>query len=125
MERPATVGAFCLDGEREKFSSQLPLHEGHRNRVDASSGVDLLTSTEGHPVWGRRYCHRISPNDGTLSIPEKESHVRFQLTQDSNHTVEREAQAVGDELWGNRSSLAGQLSNHEVSDLMVISCHEF
>ena len=64
------VGAFSLDRKGERFSSELPLHEGHRDRVYRSGGVNLLAAAESNMVWGNIHRHRIGPGNLALRVAE-------------------------------------------------------
>ena len=58
MQWLAAVGALGRHHNGQRFATQLPLHEGRRNRVDGSSCVSLLTSAKGDAV------RRLGSSDG-------------------------------------------------------------
>jgi len=70
MDWSLAVSTFGLNGKGERFSSELPLHEGHRDRVYRSGGVNLLAAAESNMVWGNIHRHRIRPGDLTLRVAE-------------------------------------------------------
>ena len=57
------VTTFGFDLKAQAFFSQLPLHEGRRNRVYCSSRINLLSRAESNPVRGGVNRHRICPGD--------------------------------------------------------------
>lgn len=89
---------LSLDGERESFLSQLPLHEGRRYRVDRSGGIDLLSGAEFDAVGRLIACHRISPGDCSLVIPKQESQVLFQIFENNPYSSFRQFHPLGDKL---------------------------
>ena len=50
VERRLAVGAFGLDGKRERLSSQLPLQQGRRNGAGRSSGAHGFAAAQGDVV---------------------------------------------------------------------------
>jgi hypothetical protein len=78
----SAVATFTLNGECYFVCSELPLHEGRRNRVDPSGSVDLLAGTECDAL--RRFVcrHRVCPGHGALFVAKEESQILFQLVQD-------------------------------------------
>jgi len=75
----SAMSAFGLDGKSQVLFSELPLHEGRRNRVDASGSVNFLAAAESDAVGGWLRSDGISPGHRPLLISEEESHVLFQL----------------------------------------------
>lgn len=70
MNRLARLSTGGLNGKGERFLSEMPLHEGRRDGVNRSSGVDLFAGAEGDTmrcVIGR---YRIGPGDGSLVVAE-------------------------------------------------------
>lgn len=73
----SAVSASSLEYECYLFFSQLPLHEGRRNRVDPSGSVDLLTGTKREAMGSRFDCHRVRPDYGTLFISIEKGQLLF------------------------------------------------
>jgi hypothetical protein len=67
-----TAGAFCLDGKRQQFVSELPLHEGRRNRVDRSGSVNALTAAERHALGRGCGRDRVGPQNCSRFVPVQE-----------------------------------------------------
>ncbi len=66
VDRLAAMATGSLDGEGQVFLAELPLHEGRRNRVDRSGGVEFFPRTERDLVGGFVHRHRVSPGHLTL-----------------------------------------------------------
>ena len=83
------MSAFRFDDKREPFVSQLPLHEGRRNRVNRSGRIDLLACAERDAMRRAVNRHRIGPRDRALLVPEDERHMLFQFVQDDVDPLDR------------------------------------
>lgn len=59
--RPGAVRTRRVDDRRQHPASQLPLHEGQRDRVNASSGVQGLAGDESHAMGCRGGGSGIGP----------------------------------------------------------------
>ena len=95
-----TMPAFRLDDKRQVFASQLPLHEGHCNRIERSSRVDLFARAEAHSMrcWGDG--DGISPRHSPLGISKQERLVSFQFIENIRHTRFGKPQFLRDALGG-------------------------
>jgi hypothetical protein len=124
MDGLVTMGTDRIDLAGDIFLSQLPLHEGRRNRVDRSSRVDLLAGVEPDAVRCRLSRHRISPNDLASLVAKEERHPFLQLVQDFLCPLPREAYLARDFLGRDRRPAAGKLQNDEIPDFVVIFPHK-
>ncbi len=86
MDRFATMRARRLDGKRQWLFSQLPLHEGRRNRVYRSSRVRLFAGAKGDVMGRLVHGHGIRPGDRALLVSEQKGHVLLQLVQYADHS---------------------------------------
>ena len=77
MQWLSTVRALGGYDDGQGFATQLPLHEGRRNRVDRSSRVPLLAGAKGNLMWRLSCGHGVGPGDRTMLVPEQEGHVLF------------------------------------------------
>jgi hypothetical protein len=75
------------------------LHEGHRNRVDRSSCVQLLASAEGYVMRRAFGGDRIRPDHRSLRVSANESHVLVQLIENALHPSHGQIQLFCDEFW--------------------------
>jgi hypothetical protein len=102
----------------------MPLHEGHRNRVDCSSCVHLFPCAEGYPVWGMFDRHWICPRDLPTFVPEQERHMLFQFVQYVSHLDQGQIQLLRDELWRQWFPDPRKLAYAKVTHLVMFLRHE-
>ncbi len=81
LHRTFAVGAFRVNPNDYLFLPQLPLHEGRRERVHRSSGIQPLPRFEDDSVRGFFHGHRVGPDDLPLLVPAKKGQVFLQLAQ--------------------------------------------
>ena len=67
------MGACRVNVKVYCFFSELPLHEGRRNRVDPSGGVNLLAATERDEMGCLFNSHRVRPGHSALFVSVKKS----------------------------------------------------
>ena len=92
--------AFRLDDKRQILASQLPLHEGHCNRVESSSRVDSFARAEAHSMrcWGDG--DGIRPRHSPSGISKQERPVSFQFIENVHHARLGKLHFLRDELGG-------------------------
>ena len=124
MDGLAAVATDCFDLETQVFLPELPLHEGRRDRVDRSGGVELFPRAESDLVGRLFHRDRVSPGHLALLIAEQEGQAVFQFLQDDLDPLERKIEALGDPLGRDRPAVARQLAHHQVTHGVVIGRHE-
>ena len=55
----------------------MPLHEGRRDSVLRSGGVEALPAAKGEPVRSRLGCNRIGPGYRALLVANQEKKMPF------------------------------------------------
>jgi hypothetical protein len=119
MHRSSTMRAFRFDGHRQRFFSQAPLHEGRRNRVFRSGGIDTFTSTEGQIMGGLVNRHRIRPGNHALGVPEQKRQMLLQVIQDSVHPAGWQIHMLCDVLYRQRLSYPREFSHYKIADQVM------
>jgi len=75
-------GATRPDRRRQGFVSEAPLHEGCRNRVLRSGGVEALPGGERHRMGRLVGGDGKGPMDVALPVSHEKEEVRFQFFED-------------------------------------------
>ena len=81
LQGPFAVSTFRVHLNDHFLPPQPPLHEGRRESVHRSGGVQLFPRVEGDPVRGFLHGHRIGPDDPSLFVPNQKSQMFFQILQ--------------------------------------------
>lgn len=123
-ELESGAGAPRPDRGRYRLVSEAPLHEGRRNRVLRSGGVDRLT--RGQLELVRRPLARDGkrPAHPALFVSHEKESLDLELVQDRLHSVETEASPLRNVLGRKRAPEPGKLGHREVPHAMVLLGHE-
>jgi len=118
------AGAPCPDRGRYRLVSEAPLHEGCRNRVLRSGGVDRLTRGQLELVRRPLARDRKRPAYTALFVAHEKEPLDLELFQDRLHAVEAETRPLRDVLGRKGAPEPGKLCYREVPHAMVLLGHE-
>jgi len=120
LELLATVGAGGFDFDLEEAVAQVPLHEGRRDRVLRSGGVESFSGAEDEMVLGRFDSDRKRPRDvGAVSAHEEKA-IALEIVHDVFDTLPGQPERIGDVADRDRPAESRQLSNDKVAHCMVL-----
>jgi hypothetical protein len=82
VQRPAAVGALGFDEAGYVLAADMPLHEGHCDRILRSGTVERFAGAQGDTVRGGLDGERKGPDHVAGLVADQEEQVRLQLAQD-------------------------------------------
>lgn len=118
------MSAFGGDRGGDSSSGEMPLHEGHGNRIDASGAEEPIPRVEGDAVGSGGRGNRIGPVDPLAVAPETEGEVSFQVVEDHGHPISPETGTGRDGFRSDGTPATSHLEHHEVANGVVIGRHE-
>jgi hypothetical protein len=124
VHRLSAVRALSRDFHFEAFVSEAPFDEGRGKRILRSSAEDPLPRAESQPV--RRLVGGYGKGSTHLAtgVPDQEKQMLLQVLEQVTGNLGVQPERARNLRDTQRSAIAGQFPNHEVSHRMVVRRHE-
>jgi hypothetical protein len=118
------VGALGLDQRRDRLGSQLPLHEGRRQRVERSGCVQSLLTVQRDSMGSRLDGDRVGPGDHAVPIAKEEGQVPLEVVKNGGDARHGNVQGSPDLVRTDRPAQPRQLEDRVVANAVVLGRHE-